>query len=152
MKSRSRKSPRAKSLPPVSWTTETAGETLRRGLPTSLCTDGTQVVCVQQAFLNFPKVSPLVILNNRFGIGRHHLGGLHPGLDFVLQLSQFRLREVLHLSMEEFFRVTPLGEVKRAPFIGILKDEPLASLDGFIVRLSFHHASLLSYPPFQHQP
>jgi hypothetical protein len=70
----------------------------------------------------------------------------------VLQLSQFRLREVLQLSMKKFFRITPLGKVKRAPSIGILKDEPFASPDGFIVRLSLRHASSVSYPPFQHQP
>jgi hypothetical protein len=33
-----------------------------------------------------------------------------------------------------------------------LKDEPFASPDGSIVRLSFRHASSVSYPPFQHQP
>jgi hypothetical protein len=54
--------------------------------------------------------------------------------------------------MEEFFRVTPLGEVKRASFIGILKDEPFVSLDGFILRVAFYHPSVFSYPPFPHQP
>ena len=62
----------------------------------------------------------------------------------MLQLLQFTLREILHLSMQEFFRITSLGEVKGAPFISILKDEPLVSLDGFILRLSFYHASLFS--------
>jgi hypothetical protein len=54
---------------------------------------------------------------------------------------QFTLREILHLSMQEFFRITSLGEVKGAPFIGILKDEPLVSPDGFILKLSFCHTS-----------
>jgi hypothetical protein len=62
------------------------------------------------------------------------------------------LGKVLHLSMEEFFRITPFGEIERTPLIGILKDEPFAPSDGFIIRLSFHHALLFSYPPFRHQP
>jgi hypothetical protein len=33
------------------------------------------------------RVFLLVVLNDRFGIGRHHLGRFHPGFDFVLQLS-----------------------------------------------------------------
>ena len=85
--------------------------------------------------------APLVFLNNRFWVSWHHLGGFHPGLDFVLQLLQFTLREILHLSMQEFFWITSLSEVKGAPFIGILKDEALVSLDGSIVRLSFYHPS-----------
>jgi hypothetical protein len=43
--------------------------------------------------------------------------------------------------MQEFFRVTSLGEVKGAPFIGILKDESLVSPDRFILRLSVYHTS-----------
>jgi hypothetical protein len=111
-----------------------------------------RVSCTLRLLPTFAVMAPLVFLNDRFGVGRHHLGRFHPGLDFVLQLSQLRLREVLHLAMKKFFRITPLGEVERTPFISILKDEPLTSPDGFIVRLSFHHASLFSYPPFQHQP
>jgi hypothetical protein len=65
---------------------------------------------------------------------------------------EFGLGKVLHLSMEEFFRITPFGEIERTPLIGILKDEPFAPSDGFIIRLSFHHPLLFSYPPFQHQP
>jgi hypothetical protein len=48
----------------------------------------------------------------------------------VSQLLQFTLREILHLSMQEFFRITSLSEIKGAPFIGILKDEPLFLLIG----------------------
>jgi hypothetical protein len=70
----------------------------------------------------------------------------------MLELLDLGLGKVLHLSMEEFFRITPFGEVERTPLIGILKDEPFAPSDGFIIRLSFHHPLLFSYPPFQHQP
>jgi hypothetical protein len=86
----------------------------------------------------------LVFLTDCFWVGWHYPRRFHPGLNLVLQLSQFHLGEVLHLSMQEFLRVASLGEVKGTPFIGILKDEPLVSLDGFILRLSLYHASLFS--------
>ncbi len=70
----------------------------------------------------------------------------------MLELLELGLGKVLHLSMEEFFRITPFSEVERTPLIGILKDEPFAPSDGSIIRLSFHHASLFSYPPFRYQP
>src|SRR5687768_4742499 len=119
--------------------------------PPAFRADRTQAARVQRSWLSFSRAFPLVFLNDRLGVGRHHSGRFRPGFDLVLQLSQFCLRKILQLSMEEFFRITPLGEVKCAPFIGILKDEPLASLHGFIVSLSFDHASSVSYPPFQHQ-
>jgi len=46
--------------------------------------------------------------------------------------------------MKEFPRVTPVNEVEREPFIGILKDEPFGSLHVPILRLSCHHPSLVS--------
>jgi hypothetical protein len=105
---------------------------------------GRPVACAQQSVPDAIKTSLLVLFNDRFWVGWHHSRGFHPDLNLVLQFSQFRLREVLHLPMEEFFRVTSLGEVKGTPFIGILKDEPLVSLDGSILRLSLYHASLIS--------
>src|SRR5262245_43645554 len=50
--------------------------------------------------------------------------------------------------MQKFFRVTPFGKIKRAPFISILKDEPFVSFVGFILRVSFYHASLFSSASF----
>src|SRR5262245_47911342 len=50
--------------------------------------------------------------------------------------------------MQKFFRVTPFGKIECAPFIGILKDEPFVSFDGFILRFSLYHASLFSLASF----
>lgn len=57
----------------------------------------------------------------------------------MLKLLQLRLREVLHLAMQELFRISTFSEVKDAPFIRILEDEPFISFEGFIVSVSFHH-------------
>ena len=88
---------------------------------------------------------PLVLLDNCFGISRHDLGRSHPGLHFMSKFLKLGLGKVLHLSMEEFFRIAPFSEVERTPLIGILKDEPFAPSDGSVNRLSFHHAVFFSY-------
>jgi hypothetical protein len=70
----------------------------------------------------------------------------------MLEFLQLGLGKVLHLTVQKLLRISTFGKVKGAPFIGILKDEPFASSDGFIVTLLFHHPQPFSKPPFQDQP
>src|SRR6266511_2822724 len=83
-KSLFRKSPKARSSPPIRWGTDLAGGDARSIVPPCRAGWRSGTESCPCLHLVCGKPSPLVLLAHRFRIGWHDSGGLHPDLDLVL--------------------------------------------------------------------